>query len=84
MVMDTHHFKSENNNSTQLKISPTTSINSEHEFMHRLINEINQPLGVIANYIHGCIRRLQSGQQEINKLLDAMKQAAQQINRTSG
>lgn len=47
------------------------------------VHELNRPLSVISNYVHGCIHRLDKGSIDTNKLLQAMKDAAQQLNHVS-
>jgi len=48
-----------------------------------IINDLNQPLAIIANYIYGCIYRLESGNFQVELLLQAMKQAEKELHRAS-
>jgi two-component system sensor kinase FixL len=48
-----------------------------------LSKEIKQPLGVMANYINGCIRRIEGGTYEANDVLFAMRQSLLQLERAS-
>lgn len=50
---------------------------------HFMVNELNQPLSVIANYIYGCIYRIECGNYKITNVLQAMKQAEQELHRTA-
>jgi len=58
----------------------TSSINVATSLVAK---EINQPLGVISNYVHGCIRRLESGSFETDNILLALKQMSTQLNRAT-
>jgi len=48
-----------------------------------LAHELNHPLGVIANYLHGCIRRVESNNFNIKDILNAIKQSTEQLNRAN-
>lgn len=48
-----------------------------------LAHELNQPLAIIANYIHGCIRRIEGNNFQIQEIIHAMKQIAEQSNRAN-
>lgn len=67
----------------QLSISQVDRMSSAKELSSILAHELNYPLGVIANYINGCIRRLEKGSYKIDEILNVLKQASQQVNRTS-
>ena len=41
-----------------------------------LAHEINQPLGAIANYAQGCVRRLRDGSNDVAALLPIVEQIA--------
>jgi signal transduction histidine kinase len=44
---------------------------------------LNNPLAAIANYAHGCIRRIRAGDVDLPKLLDAQSEIVEQCNRSS-
>ena len=49
-----------------------------------LAHEINQPLGAIANYAQGCVRRLRDGAAEPAAVLYAVEEIARQALRAGG
>lgn len=51
------------------------------EMAASLAHELNQPLGAIANYAKGCLRRIESGTAERQILLQALVQIAAQAER---
>lgn len=84
MVTDITYSKSNEMNirPQQVSISDTNRSTSTNEATS-LAKEINQPLGVISNYVHGCIRRLESGSFETDNILLALKQMSTQLNRAT-
>lgn len=44
---------------------------------------LNNPLAAIANYAHGCIRRLRANDVDVDQLMDAQQEIVQQCNRSS-
>ncbi len=46
-----------------------------------LAHELNQPLGAIANYANGCLKRLEAGNADTTTLHGALKQVATQAER---
>lgn len=48
-----------------------------------MVNALNQPLAIIGNYIYGCIYRLEKENPQIYPILQAMKQAEQELHRTA-
>jgi PAS domain S-box-containing protein len=67
----------------QQKVSSQDRYNSLNELSSVISHELNHPLGVIANYLQGCIRRLESGKFKIAELLAALKSATQQSHRAA-
>jgi two-component system sensor kinase FixL len=53
------------------------------ELATTIAQEINQPLAAISNYIQGSVRRLENGNVNEAELLNALKQAAKQSERTT-
>jgi len=81
--------KSVNNNKkllmmiTDVAFQPKIEKNEMNEIISQITNEINHPLGVITNYIHGCIRKLENKSNDIDKIIDVMKTSSKQLNRIS-
>lgn len=65
------------------KIAFTDRTSSLGELTSAIAHEINQPFAVIANYLHGCIRRLESGNYQVSDLIHALGQAVKQSQLTS-
>jgi C4-dicarboxylate-specific signal transduction histidine kinase len=59
------------------------NFNNSHELLTTMINEINHPLAILGNYIHGCILRLRNEPHNIDEISHAMKQSAHQLKRIS-
>lgn len=51
------------------------------EMAASLAHELNQPLGAIANYANGCLRRIESGTTDTRALLQPLTQIAAQAER---
>jgi two-component system, LuxR family, sensor histidine kinase DctS len=69
------------NEDQQQKLMQTARLLTMGEMASTLAHEINQPLGAIANYVKGCIRRLKSGQWQEDDLVSAMEKASFQAER---
>lgn len=67
----------------RMKMARADRATTIHELASILVHEINQPLAAITNYLHGCIRRLESGQYQTEDIVHALKQAVKQSQRTS-
>ncbi len=65
------------------KIASSERTSSLGELTTAIAHEINQPFAVIANYLHGCIRRLESGNFQVNDLVHALGQAVKQFQLTN-
>lgn len=48
-----------------------------------LAHELNHPLCVISNYLHGCIRRIENNNYNIKDILNAITQTTEQVNRAN-
>lgn len=48
-----------------------------------ILEWVNQPFSIIANYIHGCIHRLETGNYKIDNVISILKQTTQQLHRTA-
>jgi len=85
MITDiTHHKQPENNIHKHNNIvSYLDRSNATNELVSIITNELNHPLCVISNYIHGCVARLENGSFEISKFLEIMKLTVNQLERTS-
>jgi PAS domain S-box-containing protein len=61
-------------------------INHNSSLAHLAANissEINRPLGVVINYLYGCIRRLEHGNYDVNDLITVLKRSVQQSHKVS-
>lgn len=67
----------------QQKVASVERDNSMGEFAEIITHELNHPLAVIANYLHGCIRRLESEQFQPRDIINALRQAANQSHRVT-
>ncbi len=56
-------------------------MNAMGELAAGLAHELNQPLGAITNYAHGCCRILESGMPDLDRINVAAQQMAAQANR---
>lgn len=65
----------------QVELAHVARMNSMGEMASTLAHELNQPLAAIANYTKGCVRRLESGNFQLDQVLHAMRQAASQSER---
>lgn len=65
----------------QLEIAQAARLNSMKEMASALAHELNQPLAIIANYIKGCLRRLQQDTSQMDEILAIMKRAVNQCER---
>jgi signal transduction histidine kinase len=65
----------------QEKLHATARLISVGEMASTLAHELNQPLAAIANYVHGCVRRLRAGAGEPAELLAALEKSAAQAER---
>lgn len=65
----------------QEKLHATARLISVGEMASTLAHELNQPLAAIANYVHGCVRRLRAGSGEPAELLAALEKSAAQAER---
>ncbi|TAK74730.1 MAG: PAS domain-containing sensor histidine kinase [Gammaproteobacteria bacterium] len=65
------------------KIASMDRTRSMGEFAEIISHELNHPLGVILNYLHGSIRRLEQGSFELKDIVHALKQASEQSQRVT-
>lgn len=65
----------------ELQVAEKTS--TMNTMLTSIVHELNHPLAVITNFIQGAIRRLESGDYEINQILQALKKAVQQSDRAA-
>jgi PAS domain S-box-containing protein len=62
---------------------PTDGIMYKHELSLTFVKEMNEPISIISNFLHGCIHRLETGNFKPENLLQSMRQATEQLHRTS-
>ncbi len=60
----------------QLELAHKAQLSALEEMASALAHELNQPLTSIANYVRGCIRRLQAKSNNTDEILSAMEQTA--------
>ena len=65
----------------QKRLEQTSRLITMGEMASSLAHELNQPLSAIANYCAGCIKRMQSGNYQLDDLLAAMQKAGEQAER---
>ncbi len=65
----------------QKRLEQTSRLITMGEMASSLAHELNQPLSAIANYSAGCIKRLQSGQFQLEDILGAMEKTRHQADR---
>ncbi|MBS1196245.1 MAG: domain S-box protein [Proteobacteria bacterium] len=63
------------------RVEETSRLITMGEMASSLAHELNQPLSAIANYCAGCVKRIESGNFQIEDLLTAMKRAGNQAQR---
>ncbi len=65
----------------QLELAQLDRVNTMEEMSSTVAHELNQPLATIANYVKGCIHRLNNGEYEVSEIISALERAAQQAER---
>lgn len=63
----------------QRELTQVSRVNSMGELASAIAHELNQPLSIILNYVNGCIRRLESNNYKIPKIVEKMKLSAKQV-----
>lgn len=63
----------------QLELVKMTRLNSMGALASAIAHEINQPFAIIANYVNGCIRRLESNNYKLSEILDIMRLTSKQV-----
>lgn len=63
------------------QLAHTSRLASVGEMASVIAHEINQPLSNIANFSAGCIRRLESGQWQVEPIVDALQIIANEVGR---
>jgi two-component system sensor histidine kinase TtrS len=67
----------------QAELSHVSRLSLIGEMTSGLGHELNQPLAAINNYAQGCIRRIQSGKAENDRLMDALQRISREASRAS-
>ncbi|MES2370101.1 MAG: ATP-binding protein [Pseudomonadota bacterium] len=65
------------------ELAHASRVNTMGEMASGLAHELNQPLAAIANYAHGCLRRIHSGAGTIDDLTRALEQMCNQADRAA-
>ncbi len=79
-ITDRKHI-AEVNQQQQKRLEQTSRLITMGEMASSLAHELNQPLSAIANYCAGCVKRMQSGNYQLDDLLAAMQKASDQAER---
>jgi PAS domain S-box-containing protein len=79
-ITDRKHID-EVNLQQQKRLEQTSRLITMGEMASSLAHELNQPLSAIANYCAGCVKRMQSGNFQLEDLLAAMQKASDQAER---
>ncbi len=67
----------------QSELSRVAEMNSMGELASGIAHELNHPLATIANYARGCIRKMRSGKENKDELLDVLQRVSDQADRAS-
>jgi PAS domain S-box-containing protein len=67
----------------QLELAHVSRLNTMGEMASGIAHELNQPLGAIANYANGCLRRLRAGASDTQELAGAIERIAGQAERAA-
>lgn len=65
------------------ELAHASRVNTMGEMASGLAHELNQPLAAIANYSHGCLRRIRSGAGTVDDLTRAIEQVCNQADRAA-
>ena len=68
---------------TKMRVSSGAKLETMGEVVSSLVHELNQPLAAIANYNHGCIKRLERLPDIPVAILDALEASLEQSARAS-
>ena len=79
-ITDRKHID-EVNLQQQKRLEQTSRLITMGEMASSLAHELNQPLSAIANYCAGCVKRMNSGNYQLDDLLGAMQKAGEQAER---
>ena len=67
----------------QAELSRVAEMNSMGELASGIAHELNHPLATITNYAKGCIRKMRSGEENKEELLEILQRVSDQANRAS-
>ena len=67
----------------QSELSRVAEMNSMGELASGIAHELNHPLATITNYAKGCIRKMRSGNESKEELLDILQRVSDQADRAS-
>ncbi len=65
------------------ELAHASRVNTMGEMASGMAHELNQPLAAIANYSHGCLRRIRSGAGTVDDLTHAIEQVCNQADRAA-
>lgn len=67
----------------QNKMANVQRNNSINKIASVITHELNHPLAVISNYLHGCIRKIKSNKYNMDDILESLNQAVDQSHRAA-
>ena len=67
----------------QNELEHLSRVSTMGEMASIVAHYLNNPLAAIANYAHGCIRRMRAGDIDMAQLMDAQNEIVEQCNRSS-
>lgn len=67
----------------QDEIAHVSRLGTMGEMASGLAHELNQPLTAIVNYTRGCVRRLKSGREPVDAIVDAMEETVREAERAA-
>lgn len=67
----------------RLRLEHASRLSVMGELLADMAHEIHQPLGVIANYANGCLKRLKKGQLTVGALKDKLREIAAEAMRVA-
>jgi two-component system cell cycle sensor histidine kinase/response regulator CckA len=78
-----HQISEELCDQKQAELYDINLTRSMSELTLKMAHDINQPVSAIYNYLHGCIRRLEKGDFQVDEILTALNNAVNQSHRTN-
>ena len=77
------HRAEENARQRQAELARVGEMNSMGEFASGIAHELNHPLATITNYATGCIRRMKTGRENKEEMVEILERISRQATRAS-